>query len=363
MKALSSIYNFCAGPAMLPKAVMEQAQSQFLNWQGSGCSSMELSHRSTEFISIAEQAEQDLRELLHIPQTYAVLFMHGGGRGQFSAVPMNLLQPGETAQYVVSGMWSKNAIAEAKKFGHIEVLDIQTQKNELSAIDAPQTWNIHSNATYLHYCPNETIDGIEIFEDLDIDCPVVADMSSTILSRKIDVEKYDLIYAGAQKNIGPAGLAIVIVKKSLLNRAVEQCPDILNYTLQAEYDSMLSTPPTYSWYLSGLVFSWLRQLGGLDEVERLNKEKATMLYNFIDESRFYHNRVDPAYRSRMNVPFILQDEKLDKAFLVESEKAGLLALKGHRIVGGMRASIYNAMPIEGVKALIEFMYQFEKENR
>lgn len=362
-------FNFCAGPAMLPAAVMQQAQQELLNWQQQGCSVMEISHRSDSFVAMAAQAEQDLRDLLSIPTNYKVLFMHGGGRGQFSAVPLNLLQPTngnkseQSADYFISGAWSKSAVAEAEKYGQIKAIDIRCQSDlGLRSLVAPEHWQINPAASYVHCCPNETVDGLEFTSLPTTDKPIIADLSSTILSRPIDVSRYGIIYAGAQKNIGPSGLSIAIVREDLLPAANNTIPSILDYRLAAEHDSMYNTPPTFAWYLAGLVFKWLKQQGGVTEMATRNRTKSALLYDFIDKSDFYHNDVDLAYRSWMNVPFLLADDRLNDAFLDQAEHHGLLALKGHRMVGGMRASIYNAMPIEGVQMLISFMQEFERVN-
>ena len=361
---MSGIYNFCAGPAMLPADVMKIAQKEFIDWNNTGSSVMEISHRSPLYIQVAENAEKRLRELMTIPDNYKVLFCHGGGRGQFSAVPLNLLPEGSTADYIVNGSWSKSAVEEAQKFGDINVIDI-TQKTETSTTILPsQEWPLNPKAAYVHYCPNETVDGIEMFTIPETHgVPLVADMSSTIMSREIDVSKFGLIYAGAQKNIGPSGLTIVIVREDLIGNARTSTPAIMNYEISAQYDSMYNTPPTYAWYLAGLVFAWLQDLGGVKAIAEINRTKAMLLYDYIDQSDFYINNVDKQYRSFMNAPFWLKDESLNQAFLLQAEEAGLKALKGHRIVGGMRASIYNAMPLAGVEALVSFMQEFEKRSR
>lgn len=354
-------YNFCAGPAMLPTEVMEQAQQELLNWQQHGCSVMEMSHRSKPFIQLAAQAEQDLRDLLTIPDNYKVLFMHGGGRGQFSAVPLNLLDNGRHADYVVSGAWSKAATEEAVKFGKITTADIRS-KNEagLRTLLHPEQWQISADAQYLHFCPNETVDGLEFTSLPQTEVPLIADLSSTILSRPLDVSRYGVIYAGAQKNIGPSGLTLAIVREDLLPAENKVIPSVLDYRLAAENDSMFNTPPTFAWYLAGLVFKWLKKQGGVTEMATRNQLKANLLYGYIDKSDFYRNDVDTAYRSWMNVPFLLADDRLNDMFVEQAEQQGLLALKGHRMVGGMRASIYNAMPVEGVQTLIGFMQEFER---
>ncbi|MBL0711827.1 MAG: 3-phosphoserine/phosphohydroxythreonine transaminase [Colwellia sp.] len=361
---MSEVFNFCAGPAMLPKAVMIKAQKEFINWNNTGSSVMELSHRSGIYMAMAAQAEADLRELMAIPDNYKVLFCHGGGRGQFSAVPLNLLPQGKSADYIVNGSWSKAAAVEAKNFGDINVINIREEHSDGETSLIPlKNWSLNKEAAYVHYCPNETVDGIEINDIPETNgVPLVADMSSTILSHEIDVAKFGLIYAGAQKNIGPSGLTIVIVREDLLGHAHQATPCIMNYKTSADNDSMYNTPPTYAWYLAGLVFQWLKDLGGIKAIAKINQAKAELLYQAIDESDFYQNHIEAQYRSKMNIPFWLKDESLNKQFLTQAEDHGLMALKGHRIVGGMRASIYNAMPIEGVQALVDFMKKFEQEN-
>lgn len=360
---MTSVFNFCAGPAMLPPAVMQQAQQEFINWQDTGSSVMELSHRSPEFIKVATQAEQDLRELMNIPANYQVLFCHGGGRGQFAAVAMNLLKTGQSADYVITGAWSKAAAEEAQKYGQVRIIDVATEQAGQRSVIPVNEWPLAKDACYVHYCPNETVDGIELFEVPETHgVPLVADLSSTILSREIDVAKFGLIYAGAQKNIGPSGLAIVIVRDDLLGHAQTGTPGIFDYQLAAKNGSMFNTPPTYAWYLAGLVFTWLKQQGGVSAIAQINQQKAQRLYQAIDQSELFYNAIAPQYRSNMNVPFWLKDERLNNAFLQQAEQAGLMALAGHRSVGGMRASIYNAMPIAGVDALIAFMAQFEQQQ-
>lgn len=349
---------------MLPTPVMEKAQAEFTNWNNMGCSVMEISHRSKPFMAIAAKAEQDLRYLLDVPENYKVLFMHGGGRGQFSAVPLNLLGDKTKAAYVDSGIWSNAAIVEAKKYTQVDVIARHGAENGIEKVTPLDQWVIDPDVAYVHYCPNETVDGIEIHEIPDVgDIPLVADMSSSFMSKPIDISKFGVIYAGAQKNVGPSGLTIVIIREDLLGKARKDTPVVLDYTLAAEHDSMYNTPPTYSWYLAGLVLEWLKQKGGLEAVAKENELKAKTLYDYIDGSDFYHNKVDPVYRSYMNVTFTLADDGLNEAFLTESKAAGLLELKGHRSVGGMRASIYNAMPLEGVQALVAFMDQFAKQRR
>ncbi|WAJ71426.1 3-phosphoserine/phosphohydroxythreonine transaminase [Catenovulum adriaticum] len=356
------VYNFCAGPAMLPKEVMATAQQEFVNWNQQGCSVMEISHRSQDYLDVAYQAERDLRELMNIPDDYAVLFMHGGGRGQFASVPLNLLPENRVADYILTGSWSKSALTEAQRFGDVNIAAETYKKDGLGSVLPFEQWQLSKNAAYVHYCPNETVDGIEFDYIPETDKPLIADMSSCILSKEIDVSKFGLIYAGAQKNIGPSGLAIVIVRKDLIGKARAQTPSIFDYSVQLNSESMFNTPPTYAWYLAGLVFKWLKQQGGVKAIEQRNKEKAALLYQFIDNNAFYQNRVETRYRSKMNVPFYLKDENLNTAFLQDSKAQGLLALKGHRSVGGMRASIYNAMPLEGVQALVDFMQDFANKN-
>ncbi len=354
---MSRVFNFSAGPAVLPEEVLEQAREEMLDWHGSGMSVMEMSHRGKEFVSIAAEAEQDLRDLLEIPENYKVLFLQGGATGQFAAIPMNLLRGKGSADYVNTGSWSKKAISEAKKYCKVNVVASGEASNFMS-IPPQSEWQLSDDAAYVHYTPNETISGVEFHWVPEVEAPLVADMSSTILSRPIDVSKFGLIYAGAQKNIGPAGLTLVIVREDLIGDALPQTPAVWDYKVQADADSMSNTPPTFGWYLAGLVFKWLKKRGGLQAMAELNKRKADKLYAAIDGSDFYSNPVDPAARSWMNIPFLLADSSLEKAFLEEAKEYGLMTLAGHRSVGGMRASIYNAMPEEGVDRLIEFMQDF-----
>lgn len=354
------VANFCAGPASMPTAVLQKAQAELLNWQGTGMSVMEMSHRSDEFVAIAKKAEQDLRTLMKIPDNYKVLFLQGGASLQFSAIPLNLLKG--TADYLDTGIWSKKAIDEAKRYeqaglGKINVVASAKANNYTSVPDSSE-WQLSQNADYFHYCPNETIGGLAMFEVPKVDAPIVADMSSCILSQPIDVSQFGLIYAGAQKNIGPAGLTLVIVRDDLIGSAQAVCPSILDYKNQADNDSMLNTPATFAWYLSGLVFEWLLGQGGVEAIYQQNLAKAKVLYDFIDGSDFYHNPTDNQYRSIMNVPFTLADSHLDKAFLQQAEAQGFLNLKGHRSVGGMRASIYNAIDLATVQGLVAFMQDF-----
>lgn len=355
-------FNFCAGPAMLPVEVMQQAQEEFINWRGRGCSIMEMSHRGKDFMQVAAQAEQDLRDLLLVPANYKVLFMHGGGRGQFSAVPLNLGKKEATAEYVVSGAWSKSAAEEGAKFTALKSQNIVQKNDGIRSLLAAKDWQLNDNASFVHFCPNETVDGLEFTDLPETSAPLVADLSSTILSRPLDVSRYGVIYAGAQKNIGPSGLTIGLVREDLLPEKGAAIPSVQDYRLYAENESMYNTPPTYAWYLAGLVFQWLKRQGGVGAIEKVNAEKAQTLYSYIDQSAFYSNDVAPKNRSRMNVPFFLADERLNDAFVAQAEQHGLLALKGHRMVGGMRASIYNAMPLEGVQTLVSFMQEFERVN-
>jgi phosphoserine aminotransferase len=346
---------------MLPEAVLEQAKAEMLDWRGSGMSVMEMSHRGKEYVSIAEQAEADLRELLAIPTNYKALFLQGGASSQFAAVPMNLLRGKTKADYLNTGMWSKKAIAEAKKFCQVNVVASSESVN-FTTVPARETWKCDADAAYLHYTPNETIGGVELHTVPEVGVPLAADFSSTLLSRPIDVSPFGILYAGAQKNIGPAGLSIVIVREDLLGQTVAGTPTMLDYAVMAKEGSMYNTPPTYAWYIAGLVFQWMKAQGGLAVIGERNRAKAELLYQTIDQSGFYKNPVDPAYRSWMNVPFTLPDAALDKAFLAEAKSAGLLTLAGHRSVGGMRASLYNAMPLAGVQALVNFMADFQKRR-
>ncbi len=360
---MTQVFNFSSGPAMLPHEVLVQAQQELINWQTLGSSVMEISHRSKEFIHVAVTAEHDLRDLLTIPDNYKVLFCHGGARAQFAAVPANLLGDKQQADYIDGGYWAQSAIKEAHKYLSPRVLDIKVTENGKIGTLPMSQWQLSDEAAYVHYCPNETIDGLAIDEQPDFQNKVVvADYSSTLLSRPIDVSRYGLIYAGAQKNIGPAGLTVVIVRDDLLGKACASLPSILNYQILAEHDSMFNTPPTFAWYLSGLVFKWLKQQGGLAVIDERNQRKADLLYQTIDQSDFYRNNVMVANRSRMNVPFQLANPALDQQFLQQATEAGLHGLKGHRVAGGMRASIYNAMPLEGVQALTDFMREFEQRH-
>ncbi len=353
------VYNFSAGPAMLPVEVIEKAASEMSDYRGTGMSVMEMSHRSKEFGCIAEKAEADLREILNIPDNYKVLFLQGGASSQFAMVPMNLLRGKKTADYINTGYWSKKAIAEAKRFCEVNIAATSEDTN-FTTIPPRDSWNLNPDAAYVHFTPNETIGGVEFHEVPDVgDVPLVADMSSTILSRPIDVSRFGLIYAGAQKNIGPAGITIVIVREDLIGQTITNTPTMFDYATHAKANSMYNTPPTYSWYIAGLVFEWIKGKGGLNRMAEINRRKAEKLYSFIDNSDFYNNPVDPSCRSWMNIPFTLKNPELDGKFLELAKEEGLVNLKGHRSVGGMRASIYNAMPEEGVDALIDFMKNFE----
>ena len=359
---MSRIYNFSAGPAMLPEEVLQQAREEMLDWQGSGMSVMEMSHRGKEFMAIAAQAEADLRELLALPAGYKVLFLQGGASSQFAMVPLNLLRGKTSADYVNTGMWSKKAIDEAKRFCTVNVA-ASGEAAKFTAVPPQKEWKLDPKAAYIHYTPNETIGGVEFgWAPQSGDIPLVADMSSTLLSRPIDVSKFSLIYAGAQKNIGPAGLVVVIVREDLIGQAAKGTPAMFDYKIHADAGSMYNTPPTYAWYLAGLVFQHLKRQGGLKAMAEINKRKAEKLYAAIDGSGFYRNPVEKGSRSWMNVPFTVADEKLEKPFLAEAAKVGLKTLEGHRSVGGMRASIYNAMPEKGVDTLVEFMKDFARRN-
>ena len=357
---MARIFNFSAGPAVLPRAVLEQARDELVDWHGSGMSVMEMSHRGKEYMSIQAEAEADLRELMGIPANYKVLFLQGGASSQFAMIPMNLLRGKASADYLNTGEWSKKAIKEAKKYGAVNVVASSEDKSFTYA-PTQDAWKLDPNAAYVHYTPNETIGGVEIFWTPETgNVPLVADMSSNILSRPIDVSKYGLIYAGAQKNIGPAGLTIVIVREDLLGETVKGTPTMFDYKIAADNDSMYNTPPTYGIYIAGLVFKHLKATGGVAAMEKVNRAKAKLIYDALDASSFFQSPVARENRSLMNIPFTLKDAALDEEFLKGAKARGLLQLKGHRSVGGMRASIYNAMPIEGVEALVSWMKEFEK---
>jgi len=356
-------WNFSAGPAALPEQVLQRAQEELLEWGGARASVMEVSHRGKAFEAMAARAESDLRGLLAIPENCKVLFLQGGATQHFAQIPMNFCAEGQRADYIVTGHWGEKAVKEAAAYSKPHVAASSAESN-YKAIPAREAWDLGANAAYVHYTPNETIHGVEFHDIPDVGgVPLVADMSSDILSRPIEVSRFGLIYAGAQKNIGPSGLVVVIVRDDLLQRNPRPLPKIFRYAEHAAAGSMLNTPNTWGWYLAGLTFQWLKEQGGLEEMERRNREKADLLYRAIDGSNgYYRNPVDPSARSRMNVPFALHDSGLDSMFLKESEAAGLLALKGHRAVGGMRASLYNALPIEGVRALVEFMRDFARKH-
>ena len=356
------IFNFSAGPAVLPEQVLQRAAEEMLDWHGSGMSVMEMSHRGKEFISIADKAQADLRTLLAIPDNYKVLFLQGGAIAENAIIPMNLLGSKTSADYVNTGEWSKKSIKEAKKYCTVNVAASAEDKN-FTYVPAQETWNLGKDAAYVHICTNETIGGVEYhWVPQTGGVPLVADMSSHILSREVDIAKYGVIYGGAQKNIGPAGLTLVIVRDDLLGKALPITPSAFNWKEQADNDSMLNTPPTYAIYIAGLVFEWLLEQGGVAAIEKKNIAKANMLYDYFDQTGFYSNPIARTDRSRMNVPFKLSDESLDDAFLKGAQQNGMVQLKGHRSVGGMRASIYNAMPLEGVQALIGYMKEFERKH-
>ena len=354
-------FNFGAGPATMPESVLLEVQEELLDWNGLGLSVMEISHRSPEFIEIAKQAETDFRDLLSIKDDYAVLFTHGGATMQNAAVPLNLASKDGIADYVNSGHWAKRSMKEAERYTNVNVA-ASSEDNNFNYFPEQNSWTVSEDSSYIHYTPNETIGGLCLRTIEYSNVPIVADYSSGILSEPIDIDKFSLIYGGAQKNIGPSGLGFVIVKKDLLGNAQSITPNLLNYTLIHEGESMSNTPPTFAWYVAGKVFKWLKSHGGVEEIGKINNRKAKKLYQFIDDSNFYENNINKENRSIMNIPFLLRNDDLDTKFLSESKNAGLLALKGHRSVGGMRASIYNGLPEEAVDTLIEFMDDFEKKN-
>ena len=356
---MSRVFNFSAGPAALPEQVLRQAADEMLDWHGSGMSVMEMSHRGKEFIAIHAEAERLLRELLDVPATYKVLFLQGGAIGENAIIPMNMLRGRTSADYIDTGEWSKKSIKEAQKYATVNVA-ASGKAGGYTSIPPREAWTLDPNAAYVHICSNETIGGVEYHWTPDTgDVPLVADMSSNILSRPVDVSRHGLIYGGAQKNIGPAGLTIVIVRDDLIGQALPITPSAFDYKQQADNESMLNTPPTYAIYIAGLVFNWIKAQGGLVAMEAHNRAKAALLYDFLDGSAFFSSPVARADRSLMNVPFKLRDDALDEAFLKGAQSRGLVQLKGHRSVGGMRASIYNAMPVDGVKALVAYMQEFE----
>ncbi|MCB1897956.1 3-phosphoserine/phosphohydroxythreonine transaminase [Cognatazoarcus halotolerans] len=364
---MSRVFNFSAGPAVLPEAVLKQAAEEMLDWHGSGMGVMEMSHRGKEFTSIYEEAEADLRKLLGVPPNFRILFMQGGAIAENAIIPLNLLGERRSADYVLTGSWAVKSHKEAGRFCTAGVA-ATAEGSGFTTVPPMSSWRVSEDPAYLFVCTNETIGGVEYPFDPDMaalgrpEVPVVADVSSHILSRPVDFSKYGLLFGGAQKNIGPAGLTIVIVRDDLIGHAHPDCPSAFDYRLVAENGSMYNTPPTYSIYVAGLVFKWLKALGGVAEIERRNIAKAALLYDFLDDCDFYENRVDPACRSRMNVPFFLADESRNEAFLAGAREAGLVQLKGHKSVGGMRASIYNAMPIEGVEALVNYMRDFAQHK-
>lgn len=359
---MARVFNFSAGPAVLPEPVLTRAAEEMLDWHGSGMSVMEMSHRGKEFIAIHAQAEADLRELLAIPGNYKVLFLQGGAAAQFAIVPMNLLRGKKAADYVHTGYWSKKAITEARRYCQVNIA-ASAEDARFTYAPKQDKWKLDQGAAYVHITSNETIDGVEFHWIPDTGrVPLVADASSHILSRPLDVSRFGLIYAGAQKNIGPAGLTIVIVREDLTGEAAPYTPSVFDYKVQAEADSMINTPPTYAVYVAGLVFQWLKSLGGLARMEEINIAKARLVYDYLDQTEFYHSPVAKEDRSRMNIPFRLRSGELDSEFLKQAASQGLTQLKGHRAVGGMRASIYNAMPVEGVKALVDFMREFERTH-
>lgn len=356
------IYNFNAGPAALPTEVLEQARDELLDWRGTGMSIMEMSHRGKHFMEVAAEAEKDLRALMQIPSNYKVLFLQGGARLQFAMVPMNLLRGKNTADYIDTGVWSKLAINEAKKFCDVNIVASSETEN-YKTIPEVTSWKLNPAAAYFHFTSNETVNGTEFQIEPQVrGVPLVADMSSNILSRPIDITKYGLIYAGAQKNIGPAGITVVIVREDLIGQPLAKTPIMLDYKTHADNESMYNTPPTFSWYLSGLVFKWLKKQGGIEAITKINERKAKKFYDFIDSNDFYSNDIDKKYRSKMSAVFFLADEKLNETFLKEANASGFAGLKGHKLVGGMRASLYNAVPEKAIDDLIGFMDAFAKKN-
>lgn len=361
--SMRKVYNFSAGPAMLPEEVLLQAQKEMLDWHGTGMSIMELGHRGPEFKIIAEQSEADLRELMDIPKNYHVMFLPGGATAQFAMIPINLFAKNNSANYIDTGIWSKKAIDEAKRYGNVNLAAKLEEKDDLLYIPTQDKWSLNSDAAYVHYTPNETIEGVQFHWVPKTDMPLVADMSSMILSQPIDVSQYGIIYAGAQKNAGQAGITLVIVRDDLIDEPLPFAPTLYKYKIHAENKSFYNTPPTYAWYISALTLAWMKQQGGVKKFAEINKRKAKKLYDMIDSSGdYYRNPIHPDDRSIMNVPFNLKTDELNELFLSTATKAGLTNLKGHRIVGGLRASIYNAMPEEGVDALVDFMKDFMKKH-
>ncbi|NKB36687.1 MAG: 3-phosphoserine/phosphohydroxythreonine transaminase [Gammaproteobacteria bacterium] len=356
------VFNFGAGPAMLPAAVMRQAQQELLDWRGTGISVIEMSHRSTHFAGIVEESESDLRELLNIPDSHRILFLQGGASSQFAMVPMNLLREQQSADYIHTGIWSGKAIKEAKKIGLANVAASSEAENFLT-IPPQATWSLSEEPSYVYYTDNETIGGLEFSDAPDVgSVPLVSDMTSNFLSRPVDFSKYAVVFAGSQKNIGPAGLVIVIVREDLLGNAGDNIPSLYDYAIQSKENSLYNTPPTFTWYMAGLVFKWVKSQGGIAAMQANSESKSGRLYDYIDQSQFYANPVEPEFRSRMNVPFTLANDELNDSFLNLANDAGMVELKGHRSVGGMRASLYNAMPEDGVNCLLDFMREFEKQH-
>lgn len=357
---MSQVWNFSAGPSMLPHEVLVQAQAEMLDWKGLGVSVMEISHRSAEFEALVHTAKQDLRELFKLPDEFEILFTTGGAQAQFALLPMNLLNADDHADYLITGAWSLKAANEARRFAQINIV-ANGEAVHYQTIPAQIDWQLNPKAKYFHYVTNETVHGIQFQQVPKLDKLLIADMSSDILSKPLCFDRFDLIYAGAQKNIGPAGLTVILIRRELLQRCTTRAPAVFNYATLAQLDSMANTPPTYVWYLAGLVFKWLKQQGGLVAIEKRNQHKAQLLYTMIDQSKLYHNPIDPQYRSVMNVVFDLPDQALLAKFLSEARAQGLMGLKGHKLRGGVRASIYNAMPEEGVRALVDFMREFERK--
>lgn len=356
------VWNFGAGPAMLPREVMAQAQREFVNWHGKGLSVMEMSHRSDDFIAIAEQSETDLRELLQVPGNYKVLFLQGGATSQFAMLPLNLLRDKITADYLHTGLWSGKAIREARRYCDVNVA-LSGESKSFTSIPPSDSWKLNPDAAYVYYTDNETVHGVEfVSPPATGEVALVTDMTSNLLSKPVDISRFGVIFAGAQKNLGPSGLVVVIIRDDLIGHASVSCPSLYDYAVHASNASMYNTPATFSWYITGLVLQWVRRQGGVEEMDRRARQKSGKFYDYIDNSDFYHNPVDVNYRSRMNVPFTLADDRLNTLFVSESEAHGLMALAGHRSVGGMRASIYNAMPEAGVDRLIEFMTDFARRR-
>ena len=357
--SIKKIHNFGAGPAMLPHEVMEEVQEELLDWNGTGISVIEMSHRSKEFLSIAEEAEFDLRDILNIPENYKVLYIPGGATAMMSIAPINFIVNGKTADYLVTGNWSSKAYKEAKRLANINLV-ADSGAEQYYSIPDPVNWNLTKDAAYLYYTDNETITGVEFSYIPNVgNIPLVCDMTSNFLSRPFDVNCFGMIFASAQKNFGPAGLACVVVRDDLIGKAAPKTPFLCDLKVYADNNSMFNTPPTFNWYMAGRIYKWIKRNGGLEGMDQLARERSEMLYTVVDDSVFYSNPIDKNFRSRMNVPFILDNDKLNDIFLTEAKKNELIALKGHRSVGGMRASIYNGMPIEGVKTLVEFMRDFE----